>query len=158
MTTSDSATSAEQGLTIERVFNAPRDLVWQAFTDPEHFKRWYGPASMTAHVCEIDLRVGGSHLFGLGAGDGVDYWTTGVYQEIVPPERLVATDVQSDEDGNAMPGTPETVVSVVLEDLGDGRTRVTLSQTGWPDEMMAQGASGGWNQALDKLEAQLAAA
>ena len=82
-TTSDSATSAEQGLTIERVFNAPRDLVWQAFTDPEQFKRWYGPASMTAHVCEIDLQVGGSHLFGLGAGDGVDYWTTGVYQESV---------------------------------------------------------------------------
>lgn len=148
------------GVTVERIFNAPRQLVWQTWTECQHFKRWYGPQGIDCHTCEIDLRVGGRHLFGLRMPDGNDYFTTGLYQEIVEPERLIGTDTMCDATGNlmGMGGGPiiETLVTLTLEDLGDGKTKVTLGQTGWPDPTMAQGSGGGWNQAFDKLEAILA--
>ncbi len=169
MTASDSsgASTEAQAVTIERVFDAPREVVWRAFTEPEHFMRWYGPQGVAMSACEIDLRVGGRHLFGLRMPDGRDYWTSGVYLEIVPLERFVCTDSMTDEHGNivspahyGMGGdTPiETTVTVSLDDLGDGKTMVTLSQAGWPDPNMAAGAGGGWNQAFDKLAELLAAA
>ena len=169
MTASDSSgTSTEaQAVTIERVFDAPREVVWRAFTEPEHFMRWYGPQGVAMSACEIDLRVGGRHLFGLRMPDGRDYWTSGVYLEIVPLERFVCTDSMTDEHGNSVApahygmggDTPiETTVTVSLDDLGDGKTMVTLSQAGWPDQNMAAGAGGGWNQAFDKLAELLAAA
>jgi uncharacterized protein YndB with AHSA1/START domain len=150
---------------IERVFEAPRELVWRAWTEPEHFMRWYGPAEMTPHVCEIDLQVGGRRLIGMHSPDGQEYHTTGVFREIVPLERFVATESPSDADGNALPpsryGMPEgmsmeTIVTVTLEDLGGGRTKMTLNQAGFPSEDWAAGAGRGWNQAFDKLVAVLA--
>lgn len=158
MTPSDSAGSEGHAAVIERAFNAPRELVWQAWTDAAHFKRWYGPQSMTCHTCEIDFRVGGHHLFGMRSADGWEYWTAGVYQEIVAPERFVATDTQSDKDGNIAADAQQTLVTVVLEDLGDGKTRLTVTQSGWADPAMAEGAGGGWNQAFDKLVEMLAVA
>ena len=156
MTSGERAGSEGHAVVIERVLDAPRELVWRAWTEPEHFKRWYGPRSMTCHTCEIDVRVGGSHLFGMSSPDGWDYWTTGVYQEIVAPERFVATDSMSDKDGNVAPDGQETLVSVILEDLGDGRTKLIVTQSGWADAAMAEGAGGGWNQAFDKLAEALA--
>ena len=160
MTASDSAdvSTEEQGLVIERVFDAPRELVWRAWTEPEHFKRWYGPQGFTLPTCEIDFRVGGRHLWGMRSPDGQEMWSTGVYREIVPLERFVATDAFADENGNAVPGTLETIITVTLEDLGGGKTKMTLRQTGWPDADMAAGAGGGWSQAFDKLAAALATA
>jgi uncharacterized protein YndB with AHSA1/START domain len=161
MTASDSSqvTTDDEGVVIERVFDAPRELVWQAWTDPEHFKRWYGPTGFTLPTCEIDLREGGSHLWGMRSPDGFEMFTTGVYQEIVPLERFVVTEVSADKDGNVVPmmgdAPMETLLTVTLEDLGDGKTKVTLQQTGFPDPNMAAGAGGGWNQAFDKLEAAL---
>ena len=162
MTASDSTSvdTQKEGVLIERVFEAPRELVWRAWTEPEHFMRWYGPQGMTVPTCEIDFRVGGRHLFGMRSPDGQEYWSSGVYREIVPPERFVFTDSPADEHGNVTPMGEdfplETIVTVTLEDLGDGRTRLTLTQAGWPDDGMAAGASGGWNQAFDKLAAVLA--
>ena len=165
MPASDSARvgTAEQGLVIERIFDAPRELVWRAWTEPEQFMRWYGPKSMTLPTCEIDFRVGGRHLFGMRSPDGQGYWSTGVYREIVPLERFVATDSPSDEHGNVLPATHyggedvplETIVTVTFEDLGGGKTKLTLRQAGWPDDSMATGASAGWNEAFDKLAAAL---
>ena len=157
--------TADEGLVIERVFDAPRELVWRAWTEPEHFMRWYGPAGMTTHVCQFDLRVGGRRLIGMLSPHGHEYHTTGVYREILPLERFVATESPSDADGNAVPpsryGMPEgvsleTIVTVTLEDLDGGRTKVTLKQAGFPSEEWAAGAGRGWNQAFEKLVAILA--
>lgn len=156
----------QQAAVVERVLDAPRELVWRAWTEPEHFMRWYGPKGFTMPTCQIDFRVGGRHLFGLRSPDGWAYWTTGVYQEIVPLERFVATDSLADEHGNIVTAAHygmgadaplETLITVTFEDLGGGKTKLTVRQTGWADENMAAGASGGWNQAFDKLEGVLAA-
>ena len=161
MTESDSASvgTEEQGLLIERVFDAPRELVWRAWTEPEHFARWYGPDGFTLPTCEIDFRVGGRFLFGMRSPDGQQYWTTGVYLEIVAPERFAYTESPADEQGNVVPMGEDvplkTTVTVTLEDLGGGKTKLTLRQAGWPDASMAAGASAGWNQAFDKLAATL---
>ena len=92
----------DEGLVVERVFDAPRELVWRAWTEPEHFMRWYGPTGFTMPACEIDFRVGGRHLWGLRSPDGWEYWTTGVYREIVRFERFVATDTLADQHGNVV--------------------------------------------------------
>ncbi len=161
MTESDSAPAGtEEGLVVERVFDAPRELVWRAWTECEHFMRWYGPPGFTLPSCEIDFRVGGRLLFGMRSPDGQEYWTTGVYREIVPPERFAYTDTMADGEGNVVAmgddGPMETIVTVILEDLGDGKTKLTLRQAGFPDDSMAVGASAGWNGAFDKLATVLA--
>ena len=161
MTAGETASaSVEAGAVVDGVLSAPRELVWQAWTQPEHVTRWYGPTGMDGHACEIDLRVGGSYLWGLRSPDGFEFYNAGVFREIVPHERFVATMCMADAAGNAVPashygmpeGAPsETVLSVSFADLGDGTTRLTVRQEGWGDDAMATGAGGGWVQAFDKL-------
>jgi uncharacterized protein YndB with AHSA1/START domain len=149
--------SNEDAVVIERTFDAPIDLVWQMWTDPEHFKQWYGPQGFSVPVAEMDLRVGGKRLICMASPDGsMKMWTTGEYTEIVPKVRLVYTESQADENGNLLSpgamGMPEgypakTEVSVVLEVL-DGRTKMVMTHAGIPAE---SGGSGGWEQAFDKL-------
>lgn len=103
---------------IKRVFNAPRRLVFELFTQPEHVRRWYGPRYLSMTVCEIDLRPGGAWRFVLQAPDGGTHGFSGVYREIVPHERLVFT-----EGYEGMPGT-DYVVTAVFEER-DGKTTLT---------------------------------
>lgn len=150
-------------LVISRIFEAPRALVWRAWTDPEQIKRWWGPKGFTAPVCKIDLRVGGAYLYCMRSPEGQDYWSTGTYREIVEPERIVATDSFADEKGNRVPashyGMPgdwpdELVVTVTFEEQ-DGKTKLTLRHAGMPAEM-SDDATAGWNESLDKLAETLA--
>jgi len=150
-------------LFIIRVFDAPRELVWKAWSEPEHFKRWWGPKTFTAPECKLDFRVGGKYLACMRAPDGKDYWSTGVYREIVPLQRIVYTDNFADEKGKIVPasfyGMPgdfpdETVVTVTFEDLG-GKTRMTLRHAGMPAGKMSELAEQGWNESFDKLSASL---
>ena len=155
--------SARDELIITRIFDAPRELVWQAWTDPEHIRRWWGPKDFTAPACRIDFRVGGKYLFCMRSPDGKDYWSTGVYREIVPLERIVCTDSFADEQGNVVPATYygmspdfplEMLVTVTFEDQA-GKTKMTLKHSGLPAGEMSEQTGAGWNESFDKLAASL---
>jgi len=154
--------AAAPELVITRVFDAPRALVWRAWTEPEHFKKWWGPKNFSAPVAKIDLRVGGALLWCMRGPAGQDFWTTGVYREIVPIERLVYTDSRADEKGNRVPasqlGLPgdwpaEAVVTVTFEEQGGG-TKLTLRQVGIPASH-SEMVRAGWNESFDKLAESL---
>jgi len=165
--TSDAPTTSVQvELVIIRVFDAPRELVWKAWTEPKRVMRWWGPKGFTSPACEIDLRVGGKYLYCERGPDGQEYWSTGVYREIVEPERIVATWSFADEKGNVVPATHygmgadvplEMLVAVTFEDLS-GKTRMTLRHEGLPAGEMREGAGTGWNESFDKLAEVLAKA
>jgi uncharacterized protein YndB with AHSA1/START domain len=150
-------------LEITRIFDAPRELVWKAWTEPERLMRWWGPKDFTSPACKIDFRVGGKYHFCMRTPDGQDLWSTGVYKEIVPLERIVCTDSFADADGNIVPGTYygmaedfplELLVMVTFEDL-DGKTKMTLRHQGLPAGEMAEMTGQGWSQSFDKLAESL---
>src|SRR5579864_4389397 len=84
---------------MTRVFDAPRKVVFAAWTDPKQMAQWWGPTGFTTPVCELDVRPGGAIRIDMRAPDGTIYPMTGVYKEIVPPERIVFTAVALDKDG-----------------------------------------------------------
>ncbi|GJM41755.1 MAG: hypothetical protein DHS20C20_20370 [Ardenticatenaceae bacterium] len=152
-------TTSKDAMVIERIFEAPIDLVWQMWANADHFKQWYGPHGFSVPTANMDVRVGGKRLvcMEMQTPDGVrQMWTTGKFVEIVPNVRLVYTESMSDENGNVMSpaamgmpeGTPEsTQVTVALEDL-DGRTKMIMTHAGVPAD---SGGAGGWAQAFEKL-------
>jgi uncharacterized protein YndB with AHSA1/START domain len=157
----DSSTYQES-VVLERVFDAPIELVWKMWTDPASFKAWYGPAGATVPVAELDVRPGGHRRVCMALGS-TQMWFTGQHLEAIEPTRLVYTEVMADENGQPVspeslgmpaktPGTTE--VTVVLEEVNGG-TRVTLTHAGVPAE---SGAARGWSGAFDKLAAELRAA
>jgi uncharacterized protein YndB with AHSA1/START domain len=152
----------QEAVVLERVFDAPIDLVWKMWTDPASFKAWYGPAGATVPVAELDAWPGGRRRVCMAVGPR-EMWFTGQHLDVTEPARLVYTETMADEHGNPIspeslgmprktPGTTE--VTVVLEEV-DGGTRVTLTHAGVPPE---SGAARGWTAALDKLAAELRAA
>lgn len=154
-------------LIITRVFDAPRKLVWMSWTDPEQLKRWWGPRDFTSPFSMIDLRVGGKYINCMRGPDGKDYWSTGVYREVVPPEKLVMTDSFADEKGNVVSGTYygmgpefplELLVILTLEER-EGKTRLTLQHGSVKDlnETDAANMEQGWNESFDKLAEYLGA-
>lgn len=151
-----------QTLVIGRIFDAPREMVWKAWTEPELIMGWWGPKNFTAPFCTIDFRVGGSYLFCMRSPEGKDYWSTGVFREIVPFERIVATDSFADEKGNVVPASHygltsnyplELLLTLTFEDQ-DGKTRLALGHVGHPASDI-EDARQGWNESLDKLSALL---
>ncbi len=163
----------EKGIVIERVFDAPRELVWKAWTDEEMAKKWWGPKDFTAPSIKIDLRVGGKYIFCMHGPKGSEYdkdlFSAGVYKEIVPNEKLVVTDYFSDENGNmvdpAVYGMKsdmprEMIVTVRFEDMGDNKTKLVIEYPKPESEaqfeaMKKSGMEVGWNQSLDKLAGAL---
>ncbi len=151
-------------LVITRIFDAPRELVWKAWTNPEHLMRWWGPKNFTSPVCKMDFRKGGKYLFCMRSAEGQEFWSTGTYREINPLERIICTDSFADEKGNVVPashyGMPgdnwplELTVKIEFEDLG-GKTKMTLTHTGIPAGQMKEMTGAGWNESLDKLAASL---
>lgn len=148
---------------MERVFDAPADLIWQMWTEPEHFMAWYGPDGASIPVANMDVREGGSRLICMAMetpNGTMKMWFTGEYREVVSNQRLVYTESMADENGNivspaamGMPdGHPETTEIIVqLEDLG-GRTKMVMTHVGVPAD--SPGASG-WAMALDKMAAHV---
>lgn len=146
---------SDDAVVIERSFDAPVDLVWQMWTDSEHFKAWYGPDGASIPVAKMDVRVGGARLvcMEVATPDGpMQLWFTGEYREVVEHRRLVYTESMSDENGNVAGHPTATEVRVELEDV-DGRTKMVLTHVGIPGD--SPGATG-WKMALDKLTAHVA--
>ncbi|MFZ1686455.1 MAG: SRPBCC domain-containing protein [Flavobacteriales bacterium] len=142
------ATDIEQRtLVITRVFDAPPRLVFNAWTEPEHLVRWFGPSNFTLPYCEQDLRVGGSYRFCMHAPDGNDHWVWGEYREIVKYDRLVFSWVRQDD--KAEPWV-DNVVTLTFEDLG-GKTKFTLHHALFVTADHRDEHEGGWSECIDRL-------
>jgi uncharacterized protein YndB with AHSA1/START domain len=148
---SNATVSAEREVIITRIFDAPRELVFKAWTDPKHVTRWWGPKDFTNPVCEMDVRPGGALRIVMRAPNGVDYPMRGVFREIVEPERLVFTNIALDESGNAV---LEGLTTVTFAEHG-GKTKLTLqtSTVGLVAEaaQKLEGMEEGWTQSLERL-------
>jgi uncharacterized protein YndB with AHSA1/START domain len=145
------AQTDERTLTLARVFDAPRRLVFQAWTQKEHLAKWSAPRGFTIPYLEGDLRPGGRWRCCMRAPEGHELWLSGVYREIVENELLVFTHAW-EEDGQ--PGH-ETLVTVRFADAGSG-TRVAITQTGFESTGARDGHAGGWRECFDLLAEHLA--
>ena len=155
---------SRDAVVIERSFDAPVDAIWEMWTDPEHFKEWFGPTGATIPVAKMDVRVGGSRLICMEVQTPAgprSMWFAGEYLQVVANTLLVYTEFISDANGNAVSpsemgmgdGHPtKTEVRVELEQLG-GVTKMVMTHFGIPSD--SPGAAG-WTIALDKLEARVA--
>ena len=147
---------AEREVTITRVFDAPRTLVFKAWTDAKMLAQWWGPKGFTNPRCEIDARVGGAIRVDMRAPDGAIYPMDGEFREIVPPERLVFTNNALDEAGNHI---IEGLTTVTFTEVA-GKTKMTLHTRGAAVAEIAveyfQGMEMGWTMSIDRLEALLA--
>jgi len=138
-------------LTITRVFNAPRDLVFKVWTDPKHLSQWWGPRGFTNPVCEVDLRVGGELRIVMHSPDWGDAPMKGTFREINAPERLVFSNIAVDKDGKTL---LEGTTTVTFEDQG-GKTKLTVhthARGVAPIAVqMLAGMEQGWTESIDKL-------
>lgn len=155
---------AERELVITRFFDAPRSLVFEAWTKPEHLMRWWAPKGFTTPFCKIDLRLGGVLHYCMRSSEGRDIWGIGVYREIVEPERIVYTDAFADAKGNPVPPAhygmssghpPETFVTVTFAEH-EGKTMLTLRHSILESVVEREGTQQGWTEMLDRLAEDLA--
>src|SRR5438309_3966797 len=114
----------EQEFVVERQFSAPRTLMFQVFTQPEHLVRWWAPQPYTMPICTIDLRPGGIWHYSMRSPEGQDHRARSVYREIVPPEKLVYTSTFTDKHANPIEGIPEHLTTVIFMEE-NGKTHVS---------------------------------
>ena len=156
MTAAQSKPLAEREITITRTFDAPRALVFKAWTDATMLAQWWGPKGFTNPLCEFDARAGGKIRIHMRAPDGSVYPMNGEVREIVPPERLVFTNNALDAEGNHV---TEGLTTVTFSQEG-GKTRLVLHTRGTAVAEIAvqylQGMEMGWTMSIDKLAALLA--
>jgi uncharacterized protein YndB with AHSA1/START domain len=145
----------ERTIVISREFDAPRELVFEAWTDPRHLAQWWGPRGYGNAGCEMDLRVGGTFRVLLRGPDGAIAPCKGVFREIVPPERIVyggVADGGSDACGAGLP--PNALVTVTFTERG-GKTTVTihtlLRSAADREAAVRMGFHAGWTQSLERL-------
>jgi len=136
---------------ITRVFDAPRELVFKAWTDTRHMAQWWGPKGFTNPVCELDVRAGGAIRIHMRAPNGVVYPMSGLFEEITEPERLVFVSSALDEHGNSMFDLRNTVTFTEQR----GKTVLTLQARVIKATAQApqylKGMEAGWTQSLDRL-------
>ena len=161
------------GITIERVFDAPVAAVWKAWTEPEMIKKWWGPEGFTAPSTKIDFRVGGKYTYAMQGPKDSEWdrvmYSSGVFKDIVPNEKIVTTDYFSDKDGNMIKPSDEgqdenfpteMTVTITFEEVEDGKTKLTIFYPKAENEaqfeaMLKSGMKEGWMSSLNKLEKSL---
>jgi uncharacterized protein YndB with AHSA1/START domain len=157
--------SEVERMVVTRVFDAPRELVWKAWTDPKYVMQWWGPKGFTCPACEMDFRVGGRSLLCMRMPDGREGWNTVEYHEIVPYEKIVSSMYFSDSKGNrielAQLGDEHEAIEgaydvTLFEDLGNGRTKLTLIGNEPMESAKESGQYEGWVETLDKIAAVVA--
>ena len=146
------AEPTERVLVLHRVFDAPRELVFKAWTEPRHLAHWSCPNGFTLTHCEGDLRPGGAWRSCMRSPEGADLWLSGAYREIVEPERLVFTHTWLGDGGK--PGH-ETLITVTFAERR-GKTEMTFRQAVFESVESRDGHRGGWNECFDKLAAYVA--
>ncbi len=146
---SAAAEPADRELVVTRIFDAPRALVFEAWTEPKHLMRWFAPNNFTVPVCEMEFRTGGKFRLCM-RGFGKDHWMNGVFREIVAPERIVWTALL-DGDRN------EVLTTVTFADH-ERKTRLTVHQTFSIETDSTRGARQGWTETLEHLAEYLARA
>ncbi|HJU84374.1 MAG TPA: SRPBCC domain-containing protein, partial [Holophagaceae bacterium] len=140
-------------LVLRRLLDAPRDQVFQAWTDPKQLAAWWGPKQFTNPACEVDLRPGGALRIVMRAPDGTEFPMGGTFQEIIPPERLVFISTAFDD---AEGGPLLKVLNTITFEEREGRTALTVrAQVLHAAPGTAQALAGmeeGWSQSLDRLD------
>jgi uncharacterized protein YndB with AHSA1/START domain len=164
--------SKSHDFVISRVFDAPRDLVWKCFNDPERMKHWWGPKGFKVIASKMDLRVGGTYHYGMQTPNGGAMWGLFTYREIVPQERLVFINSFSDEQGGVTrhPGHAQWPLQMlstfIFEDAPGGKTKFTVrwaTHNATAEEQktfdtMHASMTQGWSGTMEQLEAYLATA
>ncbi len=167
---SNSSSSSSKEFVISRTFDAPRDVMWKAWTQRDQFVQWFGPKGFTMPVAKLDFRVGGMMHYMMRGPDGVEMWGKCVYREIVPPQRLVWVNAFSDPQGGLgrhplAPEWPQQMLTIVtFEESAPGRTTVTIRWSpidATPAEQRVfddnhDSMRGGWTGTFEQLEAYLA--
>ena len=145
---------SERTLTITRIFDAPRELVFKVWSQPEHLVRWWGPKGFTTPSCQMELRPGGAYRTVMRSAQGKELCMRGVYREVMPPERLVLTFAWEGETGE--PGH-ETLVTVTFAEEAGDRTKLTFEQGVFESVAERDAHQSGWSEFLDRLDGYLAA-
>ncbi len=164
MTATSSSQIKDTEIIITREFAAPRQLVWDVWTQPEHVEKWFGPKGFTTRVEKVDFTVGGRWLYVMIGPDGTEYPAAGVFREIVPIEKIVSTDEFGDgfEEIEAMKNVdlPQGMIATTLfDDLGEStRLTIIVSHPTVEDRKKheAMGVVDGWGTSLDKMDAYIA--
>ena len=158
---------ADREIVITRVFDAPRELVFEAWTEAKHMTQWWGPRFFTNSICEMDVRPGGAYRIVMRGADGVEYPITGVYREVRKPERLVMTMdcsghpaawhdlVKPNRQESETNPAGEMLATVTFDQVG-GKTKLTvrvrLISAEIREAMLKMGMTEGWSESLDRLE------
>lgn len=150
---------SEREIKVERIFNAPRELVFDAYTQAKHLEQWWIPPGWSIEIRELDFRPGGKWHYCMRSPEGQESWGLTVYQEIDRPNGYVYTDFFADAEGNASDEMPQCVVTMTFIDLGD-KTKV-MSSAVYPtredmETVKSMGVEEGINLFMDNLAAHLA--
>lgn len=160
--------SQKHDLAVTRVFDAPLNQVWKAWSDSKLVRQWWGPTGFTCLVAKMDFREGGTSLVGMRAPKefgGQDMYNTWTYEKIVPMQRFVYLLRFADQDGNPMdpaqqglpPDMPKKMRhEVTFKELSQNKTEITVTEYGWPVGQMMEMSKIGLEQCLDKMAALFA--
>ena len=140
--------ATENSIVITRVFAAPAERIFAAWTDSELLKQWMGPGSVTVSIAEVDLTVGGSYTLVMNEPKGATHIPSGTYEEIVPNKKLAFNWKWATSD-------EVTHVAIELREIDDNETELTLTHTGFAETGVRDHHEEGWNGCLDKLPAVL---